>query len=1077
MPRLPTIVPTLLIGGLASSCLEQCAPAKVGMGVSRLTIRNVGAIVEAVTNDTTCGFASQGVLERPVIDGRAGSEGSITWRTDECYIEFPVDAPMVSEDCNGATTSATGVILVTAEKKIGGILTGDPNRPVIPGGPDAVTITIERAQFEDFEARKSTSDKYLTMERGAISAVMSPRLAVAASTGVCSIPTKHIGFTHVVYEPSRVHVTTKDRSFDVDVEYSDLTAAHGPYAGEENAISGEIAVWGRPQSIPVNGDTDGLDPDYVPEEFVSSFTCKEDLKAPIDFECKDVVGPRLAAAASRLTIRTFGRIAKLLDKDTTCGFSSPAVAGSAALMGDVGGLGSAVLTASSCAIDVPEGTIMQTDCNGVATKASGRIVVSGTKTVTGRLTGDPASPVVPMSDSPAELALTVESFDRFVIDEDEKSLEIRSGKLSGKLVPRVAADTSQSGACAYSTAIARFFQVRYDAPSEVVIRSPSGSFVTTIDGSDLEALNGSWGEHTNRLDGNITLSGERYLLPVTPEDAGLDPEFDPATFDASWQCGETLERPVRFDCDFTAPLAQGAAQLTIQTIGKLAKLLDANADCGFSSQGVLDGISITGDLGYPGATGRWTVASPCELRFAERTEIERDCNGKATYASGAVRLTGTKIVTGIHSGSAETPIIPTSRDPAAVTVSAAFEDFALWADPEVNRLRIRSGTLTGTVRPRVAQDLTTGACSISTPVAAFEDVEWQSADVVVVKGAKQFNLRLDRSDLRAQNGSNDGIVTNSLSGSMTVDGSPFTVPVAGPPTLDPDYDQGTFDRSFACIPNMRVPAKDEECNMKTVIGHGIARLLVLASGAIAGRVNGNDECGFENFWVKTDPSNVVGDPGDMGQLEWEIAGCEIAFDGNQPYETDCLLRDKFITGSFSTNAHRTVRGLRETQLLLFDSIVPVSPTSVDLELQAVTLSNFRTYEVDPGAFEVTRGISIPRGILSAMVHPVTGERADEPGRFDVSTPVAHFTSVRLDDADVTIEAGGKTFRAYVNEARIEAFNGSYQGTGVTNLLGGSIRIDGQDVALGGGLDPEYDQSVFDDRYACTPNLAGLVPPM
>lgn len=266
--------------------------------------------------------------------------------------------------------------------------------------------------------------------------------------------------------------------------------------------------------------------------------------------------------------------------------------------------------------------------------------------------------------------------------------------------------------------------------------------------------------------------------------------------------------------------------------------------------------------------------------------------------------------------------------------------------------------------------------------------------------------------------------------------------------------------------------------MKRVIGHGIARLLVLSSGAIASRVNKNDDCGFENFWVKTDPVNVVGDSGDMGQLEWQIDDCEISRTGNaaaEPYETDCLLRDKYIAGSFTVDAHRTVRGMRETQYLLFDSIVPVAHDSVDLELQSVLLEDFSTWEVDDGAAYVTRGITIPRGTLSAMVHPITGENAEDEGTFDVSTPVAYFTDIRLDGAQVTIEAEGKTFKAYVNESAIEAFHGSYAGMGMTNLLGGTISIDGQTVALGGGLDPAYDQATFDARYECNPDLRALIP--
>ena len=47
---------------MLTSC-AQCAPGMVGAGVARLSVRNAGAIVSIISNDTTCGFASDQVGE------------------------------------------------------------------------------------------------------------------------------------------------------------------------------------------------------------------------------------------------------------------------------------------------------------------------------------------------------------------------------------------------------------------------------------------------------------------------------------------------------------------------------------------------------------------------------------------------------------------------------------------------------------------------------------------------------------------------------------------------------------------------------------------------------------------------------------------------------------------------------------------------------------------------------------------------------------------------------------------------------------------------------------------------------
>jgi hypothetical protein len=255
----------------------------------------------------------------------------------------------------------------------------------------------------------------------------------------------------------------------------------------------------------------------------------------------------------------------------------------------------------------------------------------------------------------------------------------------------------------------------------------------------------------------------------------------------------------------------------------------------------------------------------------------------------------------------------------------------------------------------------------------------------------------------------------------------------------------------------------------------------MATGAVASLTNANDDCGFEAVGVLLFPDEVIGDPGQTGSMTWSIEGCEVG--QSEPYEVDCVENRRFGSGGAFADARRTVRGLREKVIEignfgLIDSIVPDSHESVTIELPYVELDGFEAYEIAPSASEPERAITIERGTLSAVVQPITGENASKPGAYDVPTDVARLTEIHLRDADVRIFFEGKTFRVHVSDADLDAFNGSYAGMSMTNLIEGAITIEGKRVELPAAapLDPDYDQAAFDARYACTEDLSATIPP-
>jgi hypothetical protein len=545
-------------------------------------------------------------------------------------------------------------------------------------------------------------------------------------------------------------------------------------------------------------------------------------------------------------------------------------------------------------------------------------------------------------------------------------------------------------------------------------------------------------------------------------------------------CGTVdVENP--FECRFGAPLAQGAAQLTAIALGTIANVLEADQTCGFSSPAVLASAAIQGELGRPGGTATFSIVEPCELTFADPTVLREDCNGKQTIGAGTIRATGSKTLSGYVSGDPLQPIVPTSRDPAEITLSIDFSELSLWTEPGTNRLDVHAGTLAGTVRPRTAIDTETGACSIATPVVLFDEMTWTGADLTIVSADRTFDATIATSNLAAVNGERDG-VENSITGSIVLDGETYEIPVREGLGLDPEYDRAVFLESFACTKNLELPKSEEDCNMNRPLGDGVARLLVYALGTVTSLANGDQfDCGFGATGTLMDPIRVEGDVGEMGEMEWRTEACELAFDPEEdPFATDCLERGSYMAGLAAVTGNRVVEGIRDEINIIFisvDSIIPNHRRAVQVSLEEIRFEDFVAYELDPDQATPDRRIRIASGIMSAIVEPVTGENV-ESGAFDVPTKVTRMREVHLGEADVTILYLGKTFEVHVDRADLYAFNGSWDQAGETNTIQGEISVNGQLVPIAPAkLDPAYDQADFDARYACAPDLVATIPPV
>ena len=811
----PTTVLLLLL--TCMSC-ERCAPDKVAQGLSRLTIRNISEIAIAVNDDENCGFSSLAVLASGQASVSPGQDGHITWEVQDCLINYPESNPKITTDCNGNTTSVTGKIRVKARRVVQGFITGSAQMPIIPSGPDAVTIHIDRADFESFKVKRSNSDSVLTMITGSISGTVQTKIAANEEMGVCAIRTRDAKFSDVSYNPSKVRIRTRDRNFTLRVPTSKLFAINGVHNEGENQLSGQITVWDSKQNIPINAGEKHLDPDYARDYHNQSFSCLETIAKPVTYQCV-------------------------------------------------------------------------TDVNALA--------------------------------------------------------------------------------------------------------------------------------------------------------------------------------------------AQGSSRLSIQTLGTIARLIDADTRCGFSSQNARQNASIEGSLGQDGGMVEVTISSPCQISFSEDTVIGQDCRRQKTYASGTIEVTGTKKVYGYLTGDQAQPVVPMSRDPVVFDLGVDFSHFAIWNEAGDNILSVESGYLSGKVYPRMALNKDLGICSSASPVTSFEDLHWSNAVANLKSGELNLPVRLEASNLLAQNGTKDEL-SNYLQGSMTLNGTQYNIPVFGQPTLDPDFEQSSFDASWSCIPSLIPAQSDESCNFRRVLAQGAARMLVKATGAVATLISQDNGCGFASPGVLSTPSWVQGEPGEQGMVTWDVDSCTVSAPTAQLYQQDCKGQMSFFEGAVSyLETSRIVEGLRrnmQVDTLEIPSVLPLAHQAVSLDLGNVHFEDFVVFDLESTTSSISDALRIMDGQLSAEVIPILAQRGTIESLFDVPTGKSYFREIVLKNSSAILYSGDRQFHLFIDEARLEAFNGSFEGLGLENMLRGTIRIAGETFDFGteAKLDPAFDLNDFTERYRCL-DIADRIP--
>ncbi|MBL8956778.1 MAG: hypothetical protein JNK82_38750, partial [Myxococcaceae bacterium] len=257
-------------------------------------------------------------------------------------------------------------------------------------------------------------------------------------------------------------------------------------------------------------------------------------------------------------------------------------------------------------------------------------------------------------------------------------------------------------------------------------------------------------------------------------------------------------------------LGTGAARLLVKSFATATSAANGNAMCGFAAPAVLGAGMVAGAPGGPG-TLTFTVNPPCAIGpLPAGFTLAQNCLGTQTKASGTVTVGGTKVVRGIVTGMANPPILPVSPDAGTFNLTTMnFNTFELY-DQLLDGGTPSRSTITGNgsvvVQPVAGQsDAGAGApivYTITTPVAGIEGLTMATGNITLVSDGNTFNVDLTNVSLNAFNGSHGGR-TNSLSGSLTVDGQPVMIAPNTP--LDPAFNQATFNASYVCAPGLLGP--------------------------------------------------------------------------------------------------------------------------------------------------------------------------------------------------------------------------------------------------------------------------------
>lgn len=784
----------------------------LALAVSRLTIKNLGHLVKAIADASAAHERQECNL------GKLDSTPSRTTKLSDKRTELS----WVFKDCDyyfsasGEGTTLTGKVRLSGTRRIKGFhLEGNRNNPIIPDS-DGVRFEFSRVDFENFTVVSNDSQFALRMANASIAFDAAIHLARGKDTNVCSVALPNITLSNVKYlSRSDLVISTEFGDVHLAVDDSLIHAQVYRNAGRENHIEGSMNLLGNWVRLPREDAT--LDPGYDSDAYDLTLRALTNLVSPVDEDCNliDHVENKVADGIARLSINSLGQMLRAITKDTH--------------LRDECRLGSLALTPKTT-IDSNKSRVTWRfdDC---AYDLDGTVRVSGTKTITGFLTNDERSVVVPATGSSVDFHFDQVGFDNYLARfTDDTYMTLESGTATFDVAVHLAKSAS-TGLCMIPIPNLTFSKVRFEEARAILVAQSVGisNLQVDIHNSNFDAQfgYGTTPQNDNALSGTIDIYGRRISIPT--DSLGLNPfENHREAFEQELrtiQDTDAASRDTLYQCtDFEQVRALNIARLLVLNMGSVTseahdeylkgEFRKSNAwlpnrwpNCGFSSNKVrARGKRVAGQDGTLGEV--LFKVFGCEVVNQEtKGAYPSDCTGIKTVFEGRATVTGWQSVQGRLQTYAYLfdDIVPNS--PQATTFhfdEVSFVDFASYyvsdeEDEPKAKLILNKGSLSAQVKPILAPKK--GApCEFfrATPVVGFDLHVSKSLHAQLHLRLKGFEystpLVISAGHLLAQNGIYQGS-GNTLSGNLTVNGKAFHF---NHEKLNPDYEQTNFDLSYEC---------------------------------------------------------------------------------------------------------------------------------------------------------------------------------------------------------------------------------------------------------------------------------------
>lgn len=458
------------------------------------------------------------------------------------------------------------------------------------------------------------------------------------------------------------------------------------------------------------------------------------------------------------------------------------------------------------------------------------------------------------------------------------------------------------------------------------------------------------------------------VSPVSPESVYVAPvPVDPSYLEPSLPLPSVVEGGVDPAIAqrhaFDRKMGHGTLGMSAMLLGVVAKLVEQNTSCGFTSPSVLSSVQLTGTLGMPHSTATWNISTPCVITLPE-TQIAVDHQGMAQYAKGTVRVWGSKQLTGRLLANADMlikqpethPILPMGKEPVALHLHIQPQEFEVVQkctsegdmahpfhcklDPvraeDQKSLLVKKGNIAGQLKPRLAietdsSQMEFGLCVHPTKIVNVAQLELQDVDALL--SAQEMSFM--QSGVSAVADMQIGTVNkegNWLRGYYVSDGVKHQYgDDKSVVLLDPDYQEERYYDGFLRGTSWRVPVQDSECSDKKVIhqvAHGVLGLSGLMLGQVAQLLERDTDCGFSSVPVM-ERVQITGKLGyDNAKATWVAKQCHIQIATPQIIQTNALGVARYVMGDLEVSATKEMQGrFVMDKAVLLDRIKHLSPTS------------------------------------------------------------------------------------------------------------------------------------------------------